>query len=239
MNQMSVGKPSAQSFLDTLSEESRNSILEHGTTRKVIAGEILFEEGSQLHEVYIIVRGQVKLSKQTAEGKTFTLFLKQNGDLISEGMLFDDTASSMTAEAVTASEISVLSIQEMRNLFLQDQQLAIALMSWCSIQTQSTQAKFRDLILSGKQGALYSTLIRFAHSYGQETERGILIKTPLTHQDLADYAGSTRENVNRMIMDLKQNGILTMEKSRILIHDLEYMKDILHCGSCPIDICTM
>ena len=239
MNQMSVGTPSVQTFLDTLSEESRNSILELGTTRKFIAGEILFEEGAPIHEVHVIVKGQVKLSKQTAEGKIFTLFLKQNGDLISEGMLFDDTPSPMTAEAVTASEISVLPIQEMRNLFLQDQQLAIALMSWCSIQTQSTQAKFRDLILSGKQGALYSTLIRFAHSYGQETKQGILIKTPLTHQDLADYSGSTRENVNRMITDLKKKGILTMEKSRILIHDLDYMKEILHCWSCPIDICTM
>ena len=239
MNQMSVGKSSGQSFLDMLSEESRNSILERGTIRSVTAGEILFEEGAPIHDVYFIIRGQVKLSKQTAEGKTFTLFLKQNGDLINEGMLFDDTASSMSAEAVTASDISVVPIQKMRSLFLEDQQLAIALMSWCSVQTQSTQAKFRDLILSGKQGALYSTLIRFAHSYGQETEQGIVIKTPLTHQDLADYAGSTRENVNRMITDLKKNGILSMDKSRILIHDLDYMKEILHCGSCPIDICTM
>lgn len=239
MNQMSVGNLSSQSFLDMLSAGSRESILTRSVVREISAGEVLFEEGSVIQEVFIILKGQVKLSKQTAEGKTFTLFLKQNGDLISEGMLFDETPSLMTAETVTDSEVCIMPTHEMRHLFLEDQQLAIALMSWSSVQTQSTQAKFRDLILSGKQGALYSTLIRFANSYGQKTDRGILIKTPLTHQDLADYAGSTRENVNRMMTDLKKSGILTMENSRVLIYDLDYMKEVLHCWSCPIEICTM
>ena len=47
-------------------------------------------------------------------------------------------------------------------------------------------SKFRDLLLYGKKGALYSTLIRLANSYGKETDGGILISVPLTNQELAN-----------------------------------------------------
>ena len=66
------------------------------------------------------------------------------------------------------------------------------------VHHQKTQSKFRDLILHGKKGALYSTLIRMTNSYGVHQGDGILIDLSLTNQELANFCGMSREVVNRM-----------------------------------------
>lgn len=226
-------------FLDRLHPETQAELFESGTEVKYDAGDLLYEEGSPATNMFLIVNGQVKLTKVTSDGRVFTLFLKQDRELLGEGTLIDNDVSSLSAKAVTFTTARKIPVKEMYQLFMKRPDLARQLMSWYAVQTQSAQAKFRDLILSGKQGALYSTLIRLAHSYGKETDRGIIITTPLTHQDLATFAGSTRENINRMMTDLKESGILTMQNGQIVIHELNELKQYMQCWSCPIDICTM
>ena len=89
--------------------------------------------------------------------------------------------------------------------------------------------KFRDLVLYGKKGALYSTLIRLANSYGMETDEGILISVPLTNQELANYSASARESLNRMLADLRKSGVIAMRGHLILIKDIDYLKEEIHC----------
>ncbi|GAA3320238.1 hypothetical protein GCM10020331_030400 [Ectobacillus funiculus] len=71
--------------------------------------------------------------------------------------------------------------------------------------------KFRDLVLYGKKGALYSTLIRMTNSYGVPVENGILLDVQMTNQDLANFSSTTRESVNRALNELKGMGILSFE----------------------------
>lgn len=236
---MNHSPKSSTSFLDHLYPETQNMLLDAGIEVYFEAGKRLYEEGTTAENMFLIIRGQVKLNKLTADGKLFTLFLKQDGELLGEGTLLEDDVNTLSAEAVTHTIARKIPVKEMYQLFTEYPDLARHLMSWYAIQTQSTQAKFRDLIMSGKQGALYSTLIRLANSYGKETDKGIVITTPLTHQDLATYAGSTRENINRMMTELKNTGILTMVSGQIIIYDLEKLKLFMQCWSCPIEICTM
>ena len=90
-----------------------------------------------------------------------------------------------------------------------------------------------------KKGALYSTLIRFANSYGMETEDGILISVPLTNQELANYSASARESLNRMLSELRKKGIIEMRGHLIFIKDIGYLKKAIHCENCGKDICNI
>ncbi|WP_369795781.1 helix-turn-helix domain-containing protein, partial [Anoxybacillus sp. KU2-6(11)] len=90
-----------------------------------------------------------------------------------------------------------------------------------------------------KKGALYSTLIRLANSYGVETEDGMLIDFPMTNQELANFCGSAREVVSRLLKELKERGVISATKGKITIHDVQFLKDEIRCEGCPIDICNM
>ncbi|MCX8045777.1 MAG: Crp/Fnr family transcriptional regulator, partial [Anoxybacillus gonensis] len=134
---------------------------------------------------------------------------------------------------------AVIHKQQLEEKLLTDHAFSLQFMQWVHLQLQRMQTKIRDLILHGKKGALYSTLIRLANSYGVETEDGIFINTPMTNQELANFCGSAREVVSRLLKELKELGIISVEKGKITIHDVQFLKDEIRCEGCPIDICNM
>ena len=100
-------------------------------------------------------------------------------------------------------------------------------------------SKFRDLVLYGKKGAIYSTLIRFANSYGQNVEDGILITVPLTNQELANYSATARESLNRMLSELRRKNVIEIRDGLILIRDVNFLKREIQCENCGREICNI
>ena len=68
---------------------------------------------------------------------------------------------------------------------------------------------------------------------------GIIINLPLTNQELANFCGTSREVVNRLLSDLRKNNAISVDKGIITIHDLNYLKTEIDCENCSIDICNI
>src|SRR5699024_4827480 len=118
--------------------------------------------------------------------------------------------------------------------------LAVETMKWSSNHMRKFQSKMRDLLLNGKKGALYSTLIRLSNSYGIKQHDGIIIDLPLTNQELAKFCSCTRESVNRMLGELRKQNVLTIyHNKKILIKDIQFLRNENNCENCPIEICNI
>lgn len=226
-------------FFHQLSRENQHILLIHGTEMTARAGQTLFYEGEEAKYIYLIQKGIVRLSKMTIENKKFFLHQKQEGDIAGEFSLFNDMSCSMTAEVVSDAVLVKFERKSLEALFSQNGEIATAFIKLFARNTQLTQAKFSDLLLYGKTGALYSILIRFANSYGEERQTGILINWKLTNQDLAHFTGTSRETVNRMLNDLKRSNIISVKKGCILIKDIDFLREHLHCERCPLERCTI
>lgn len=210
------------------------------TKHKVKKGAYLFQEGMEANEIFVVINGKVQMSKITPDGQELTMRLCSKDDIVGELSLFCVGAVYMlNAKVVEDALVLVVSKETLEQKLSEDSQLALVFMKWMSLQFRRTQTKFRDLVLNGKKGALYSTLIRMTNSYGVMKENGILINTPLTNQELANYCGTSREVVNRMLSDLKKNNILTIEKGKITIHDLDFLKLEINCENCSVDLCRI
>ena len=208
--------------------------------RKIGKGTFLYQEGSPANEVFIIQSGKIKISKITPDGRELTLRLCSTGELIGELSMFCPTSKYLlNAKVIESGEVAVIYKDELERRLEIDSRLAIEFMRWESNQNRKMQTKFRDLVLHGKKGALYSTLIRLTNSYGQKTPNGILIDLPLTNQELANFCGTSREVVNRMLSDLRKNHVLSVDKGIITIHDLNYLKMEINCENCPKEICNI
>ncbi|MFA9555821.1 Crp/Fnr family transcriptional regulator [Evansella sp. AB-rgal1] len=227
------------SFLNQLTKEDQHILLLHGTKITVREGSILFFEGEEAKYIYLLRQGQVRLSKMTIENKKFYLHLKQKDDIVGEFSLFNEMSLSMTAEVITEATLIRFDRKNLEALFTQNGDIAVAFIKLFAKNTQSTQAKFSDLLLYGKTGAYYSMLIRFANSYGTPHPKGVRISIKLTNQDLAYFIGTSRETINRMFNDLKKENIVEIDKGNIVIKNIEYLRKHLQCGKCPLQICTI
>lgn len=223
-----------------LSEDLKELLASVEYKMQINKGSYIFQEGVEAKELYIVRSGKVQISKISAGGQELTLRICSTHDIIGELTLFTDNAKYLlNAKCLENVEVGVIKRDALEKALLEKPALAFEFMKWISEHLRRMQTKFRDLVLHGKKGALYSTLIRMTNSYGVLKENGILIDLPLTNQELANFCATSRESVNRMLNDLKKQGIISIHKGKITIHNLQFLKCEIACEDCPASVCSI
>lgn len=206
---------------------------------QVEAGSGVYWEGDLADKLYYIRTGKVKCTKTNEDGKEFVMYLFREGDFMGQLDPYSDSRQSFTARAMEPCTIGVVLKSDLETLLWQYGDLAVEFMKWMGLMHRLTQTKFRDLMLYGKPGALCSTIIRLANTFGKATPEGILITEKWTHAELADTIGAARESVNRMLGEWKREGAIDQRDGHLLITDLSYLQQICHCELCPKEICRL
>ena len=210
---------------------------------KVVAlktGEYLFHEGDHAKYFYFVRSGQIFITKFAESGRVLSLRLATRGSIIGELPLYEETPVYIfNAVAQSQSEVYAIEFPTLHSWLEKKPTLAINLLKIIGMHMRKQHSKFRDLVLYGKKGAIYSTLIRFANSYGQEVDGGILITVPLTNQELANYSATARESLNRMLSDLRRQNVIEMRDGLILIRDIDFLKTEIQCENCGREICNI
>lgn len=207
--------------------------------KRAAAGSYLFWEGEPAGKLYYIKSGKIKLRKSTEEGKQFILSILQAGDMLCEPEDGMNAAYGFSAEVAEDAELGVIQWKDLEILLYRHGDFAVRFMNWMALMHRVTDSKFRDLLLFGKPGALASTLIRLANSYGVACGSGVRIGLKLTNSELADMIGTTRESINRMLAGLKDDGTIDIRKGHIIITDLCALRKICQCPACPKEVCRI
>lgn len=203
------------------------------------AGTAIYHEGDAADHLYFIHSGRVKETKLTDEGRDYVFAHYHAGDFFGQFDPFEDSRHSFSARVVEKGEIGIIPKHDLEILLWRDGNLAIEFMQWMGYMQRLARTKFRDLMMYGKPGALCSTLIRLANTYGIRKGETVRIPLRLTNSELAEYIGCTRESVNRMLGELRKNGAITTSQGMITITDLNYLKNICRCDQCPAVLCRI
>lgn len=200
----------------------------------------LFQEGDTIEGIFLIRSGKVQIGKITPDGRELTLRVCGSNQLVGEVSLYSTISKYMLDAKVIEDAVCVkIKIDDFEEALSNNSKLAVAFMKWMGISHQKTQTKFRDLMLHGKKGALYSTLIRMTNTYGVQKDNGILIDLNLTNQELANFCGMAREVVNRLLSDLRKQNKISMMNGKIIVHDIDYLRNKNNCENCPIAFCKI
>jgi len=203
-------------------------------------GSYLFQEGMEAEELYIVLDGKVQISKVTQDGRELALRICGENDICGELTLFTDAPKYLLSALILEdAKIAAIRKDVIEKEIFQNPSLAFEFMKWMSDHFRKTQTKFRDLVLNGKKGALFSTLIRMTNSYGVHKDNGILIDLPLTNQELANFCGTSRESTNRILNELKREEIISIKKGKILVHDVDFLRQEIGCENCPAVYCSI
>ncbi|RAP76839.1 Crp/Fnr family transcriptional regulator [Paenibacillus montanisoli] len=210
--------------------------------RRVKAGSVIFWEGEPTGKLYYLRSGKVKLRKSTEDGKDFIFSVLQAGDLLCEPEDGLRKVHEFSAQVIEDAELGVIQWKDLEILLYRYGEFAVRFMNWMALMHRVTESKFRDLLLFGKPGALASTLIRLANSYGVACTDGIRISLKLTNSELAEMIGTTRESINRMLHGLQDEGTIEMRQGRIVILKLNELRKICQCPTCqacPKEVCRI
>ncbi|WP_280769291.1 Crp/Fnr family transcriptional regulator [Salipaludibacillus daqingensis] len=226
----------SHSFINTISIFSslpvhiKEQLQEIILTKTATKGEILFHETEPAESIYFINEGKVKLTKSSSDGKEIVLNIRQQGEIFAEVALFSphDTTYPATAKVMEGGTISFIRNEDLEMFLTEHPELGMAIFRIMAERLRISQSTLRDVALYGKLSALAATLVRLTEDYGIEKEDGVYIDIKLTHEDLGNFFGATRESVTRMMNQLKKQQILSKKQGYLIIHNVEDLRSYMN-----------
>ncbi len=204
------------------------------------SGEYLFHEGDHAKYFYFVRSGKIFIMKYAESGRVLSLRLATKDSIIGELPLYEENPVYIfNAIAQVDAEVYAIEFPTLHDYLERKPAFAVNLLKIIGQHMRKQHSKFRDLLLYGKKGALYSTLIRLSNSYGKEVDGGILITVPLTNQELANYSATARESLNRMLGELRRENIIEIREGLMCIKDLDFLKSEIQCENCGKEICNI
>ncbi|CAD2076276.1 Crp/Fnr family transcriptional regulator [Phocicoccus pinnipedialis] len=215
-------------------------IKENGTSIQVKKDDYIYNFGDHTDSIYLLISGEVFISRMQPEGIELVTHLLKTHSIFGAVTLFCGPKTFNTvAQARVDCKLIRIEKHKFEEAVYSHQDYTKEWMKWVDLERSRHSTKIRDLIMFGKYGALASVLIRLTNTYGVRKSDGVLIDTKLTNQELAKLIGTSREVVNRYLREMRNEGILSIEKKKITILELEELKRINNCENCDINVCQI
>jgi CRP/FNR family cyclic AMP-dependent transcriptional regulator len=183
--------------------------------RQMGRGSVVFHQGDDSHAMYLVDAGKVKVYLSDDAGKETILGLLGSGDYFGELSLLDDAPRMATVEVLEDCGLLQLSQQHLLDCIRQSPELALNMLASMVKRLRTTSQTVGSLASLDVYGRVANVLMKYSH-LGDD---GVRRTDPLTHQDIANMVGSSREMVSKILKELRVGGYISIEKKRILIRE--------------------
>ena len=197
----------------TLSEAELQALSGHGTARAYPKGAIVVTEGDTTDTLYVILDGRVKVYASDDQGREVVFVTQGPGEYFGE-LVLDGGLRSASVMTLEKSRLLVVPKAEYEDFVAKNPAFALNVMRKLIMRVRTLSASVKSLALMDVYGRVARLLLELA----KETDGRMAIAERLTHQDLANRVGASREMVGRILKDLAEGGYITAERSKIIIN---------------------
>jgi CRP/FNR family transcriptional regulator, cyclic AMP receptor protein len=180
-------------------------------------GAVLFAEGQAARGVFIVRRGRVKLSVCGSDGRTLILRMVETGCPLGVASVVCGRPYEATAETQEPSEISFLRHSDLLRLMRLHGEFALWVTQHISQDYASTCREIRDLILSDSAGEKLARLLVGWLDQNTESKNPSRMKLALTHEEIGQMIGTSRETVSRLFAGFKKQHLIEQSGSTLVI----------------------
>ena len=184
-------------------------------------GEVLFSENELADEVMILCQGKVKLSISSADGKKIILSIAEPGEVMGMGSVIASHAYESTAEALEPVQVNSIGRREFMNFLQRFQQVALHAARELS-EAQIRACSEIKLIGLGQSVPQKLAMLILQWDGKAPAEKKGKVKLALTHEEVAQLLGTSRETVTRALTELKKKKLI--EVHGVDVHILNYDK---------------
>ena len=170
--------------------------------------------------VLLLAQGRVKIGSFTEDGKQAILAFIEPGELFGELALMGSQEREEYAEAVEKSTIVLIPNEIMQQLVMQNPEISLGITRLMGLRRRRIERRLKYLLFRSNRERMIHLLMELAEQYGRETAAGLELKIKLSHQDLANIIGSTRETVTVVLGELQTEGYLELGRRKITLKDV-------------------
>ena len=191
-------------------------------------GDSIYLPQDRANEVLLLVSGRIKICHLTPEGKQSILVFIEPGEVFGELCLFDYDFREEYAEATENSRVIFLPRKFLSEYMDSHSHMMRAFSKLLGERRLRIEKRLRNLLFHSNRERLIFLLIELLEQYGQEADGAVELKIKLSHQEMANIIGSTRETVTVVLGELQKEGILEIARRRVKILQLDLLASQVH-----------
>lgn len=195
--------------------ESRARIREFGRNS------LIYLPTDESHSVLLLATGRVKLYHLTGEGKQAVLAFIDPGELFGELALLESGQREEFAETMEKSTVILIPGDVIQELMHEHPDLSLGVSKLMGLRRRRVERRLKSLLFRSNRERLVYLLIELAEKYGRRIGEGVQIGIRLSHQELANIIGSTRETVTVLLGELQAEGALLIKRRQIILTQME------------------
>jgi len=197
-------------------------LLQSAREHRVPKGGSYFHQGDPADEIYILMRGLVKLGRTDSDGRNVIFRIVKPMELfLGDPALLEDATrpASVSANALGDSRALAWNVQTILDTMRKHPAVSFNVFRASGERAEEYVSRLQDLATSSVEQRLARQLLRLAQSVGRQTVHGIAIEVSLSGQDLAELIFTTQYTVSRILADWRRLGVTDAQRDRILLLD--------------------
>ncbi len=179
----------------------------------------LFFKGDPGDRLYIVVRGVVRISTVSADGRETTLNLMGPGQMFGEIAVLDGGERTADASVIEDCEMVAIERRDLLAFLERNPRCSIRMLAACSDRLRWVSELLEDAQFLELPARLAKRLLLLSHMFGQKVEDGVRIGVRLSQRDLAAHMTVRRESVNKQLNDWEREGLIRMGRGWIVVLD--------------------
>jgi len=209
----------SERFFCSVSPRSAKALEQIRRTSSYPGGAILFMEGETARGVYIVCQGRVKLLTTNSDGKTLIFKIAKPGDILGLNAAISGTPHEITAETLQPTQLAYISREDFVKFIKEHGDACLQVAQHLGRDCHSAYEVIRSIGLSN---SVEEKLARFLMEWSAGaplTSGGLRVKLALTHEEIAQLIGCSRESVSRSFSEFKRKRLVEINGSTLLVQD--------------------
>lgn len=192
--------------------------------RQIRKGEYIYLPEEHSDRIYFLTEGRVKIGAYSDAGKEITKAILGAGEVFGELALIGERKRRDFAYAMEDTLVCILSVEDMKSLMRDHNGLNLFLMKIMGSRMLELEQRLESLVFKDSRTRVIEFLYELAQKKGQRVGYEMLVRKFMTHQEIANLTATSRQTVTTILNELRNKNILTFNRRRLLIRDMEKLE---------------
>lgn len=185
-------------------------------------GQFIYFQDQPSDHIYMIAQGSVKIGSYSQQGKEITKTILRKGEIFGElALTGEDHRLDFALSMSDDTRVCSMGIDMMQNLMVKNKALSLKIFKLIGFRFRKLERRLESLVFKDARTRIVEFIKEMAEERGQKVGFETMVKNQLTHQDIGNLTGTSRQTVTTILNDLRERNLINFDRRKILIRDMD------------------
>lgn len=190
-------------------------------------GDYIYLPDHSSDKIFFIVEGRVKIGSYNENGKEITKAILKKGEVFGELSMIGEEKRRDFAYAMEKVEVCAIKTNDMKEMMKDHSNLSLFFMKIMGSRVLEMESRLESLVFKDSRSRIIEYLVNEINKNGQRVGYEWLLRKFITHQEIANITATSRQTVTTVLNDLRTEEIITFNRKRLLVRDLDKLKSLI------------